>query len=374
MNAVHPVQRYDFDTLTRELQARADAGLVRVVPNGDMRLYVYSQRCVYDRAWDEFTELARGLVLDVGRRRVLARPFPKFFNYGERSAAIPDEPFEVFEKVDGSLGIVFHDGERWRCCTKGSFEAEQAKWAERWLSGLDRWLMVGVTYLFEIVYHANRIVVRYPGEGLILLGAYDADGEEWTGGELDDVAAWLGTRCARRHEFTAIEDAIAHAAELGTDAEGFVVRFASGLRLKIKGSAYLRIHRAISRTTPLGVWEMMAAGDDLDVARREIPEECWEDFDAIRELLTTKLAAVVGATEAEAANWEGRSDKDVGLALQSVPEPARQFIFPRRKLGAAWTADPRVRAGLHRLIRPSRNELDGYTPGRLMAALAQDDA
>jgi hypothetical protein len=40
---------------------------------------------------------------------VIAKPFPKFFNYEEHTAdEIPNELFDVYEKMDGSLGICFY--------------------------------------------------------------------------------------------------------------------------------------------------------------------------------------------------------------------------------------------------------------------------
>ena len=60
----------------------------RVRPAG-RRLYVYTNRCVYDNGWDDFSMLARGLILHPATRRVIATPFPKFFNAGERGLAIP---------------------------------------------------------------------------------------------------------------------------------------------------------------------------------------------------------------------------------------------------------------------------------------------
>jgi hypothetical protein len=38
--------------------------------------------------------------------------FPKFWNWGEFARPVPSGPFECFEKADGSLIIIFHDGQR----------------------------------------------------------------------------------------------------------------------------------------------------------------------------------------------------------------------------------------------------------------------
>ena len=40
-----------------------------------------------------------------------ALTFPKFWNYGELGLPLPDLPFTVTKKMDGSMGIVFwHNG------------------------------------------------------------------------------------------------------------------------------------------------------------------------------------------------------------------------------------------------------------------------
>jgi hypothetical protein len=51
-------------------------------------------------------------------KRIVATPFPKFFNAGEHNGTIPALPFEVFEKVDGSLGILYHFDGAWGASTK----------------------------------------------------------------------------------------------------------------------------------------------------------------------------------------------------------------------------------------------------------------
>ena len=53
--------------------------------------------------------------------------FNKFFNMEEHQPEeIPNETFEVFEKLDGSLGILFWYQGQWILATKGSFTSDQA--------------------------------------------------------------------------------------------------------------------------------------------------------------------------------------------------------------------------------------------------------
>ena len=82
-------------------------------PNFPLTLYSYTDRCVYERAWDDTTLACRGLVLN-DQGDIVARPFPKFFNDTEPEAQpIPwGERCEITEKLDGtSFTAWFRDGE-----------------------------------------------------------------------------------------------------------------------------------------------------------------------------------------------------------------------------------------------------------------------
>jgi len=376
MTAPHFARTAPFGELADLLAAEVDRGAVcvrRCAARPALALYVYSQRATYESLWNPVVEAARGLVLDHAARRVVATPFPKFFNLGEHGRRPPEgEAFEAFEKLDGSLGVLAHDGERWRVTTKGGFESPQALWAERWLSSRDLGaLTVGATYLFEIVYPENRVVVPYAWSGLAMLGAYGEDGLELARDDVDAAAASLGARTCERFDFGSLDALVDAARSFRSDREGFVVRFASGLRFKVKGAEYLRVHRLVSRVTPLALWEAMAAGDDLEAIRREIPEEFYGDFDAIRAALDARLAAVVAAVEEAHARWVDASDRDVGIARDAIPEAARPFIFLRRKGGPSWLDGARERLAVCKTFRPTNNALPGYAPTGAMRRFAE---
>lgn len=365
--SLHPARLMTFKELSAALGAAREEGLVTESGGPDgLRLYCYSRGCVYDRLWSDITLMARGLVLDIKRQSIVATPFPKFFNVGEGTTTIPDMEFETFEKLDGSLIIVFHDGREWRTATKGSLNSEQAQWAARWLAGRDLSVLErGATYLAEAIYPENRIVVHYDDAGLVLLAAYDEGGEEFSYAEICDVADRLGWKVAKRHAYASVSDLLAMAHTLPANEEGFVLRFRNGLRLKVKGDEYRRIHALISRVTPLAMWEAMQAGDDLDAVRRELPEEFWADFDNITATLRARVDSIVCATQREADSVAGLSDKDVGLRLGEFPAEVRGFIFPYRKSNGDLLSG-KTRQSLFRAVRPTGNRLDGYVPSYAM--------
>lgn len=374
---VHAARLMEFEKLYTGLQYAAAEGLVREsVGPGGLRLYCYSEKCVYERSWDEITLLARGLVIDVVTREVVATPFPKFFNVGEGEVTIPDLPFETFEKLDGSLIIVFKwDGE-WHSITKGSFKSEQSRWAAAWIDDLDldSWVPLGATLLFEAIYPENRIVVRYRGDmtGLHLLGGYYKDGDEFCYGTLRDLGELICVSVVERHSYSSVSELMVTAKGLDSNAEGFVLRFSNGLRLKIKGDEYCRIHRMVSRLTPLAIWESMATGDDLEAIRRELPEKFWGDFDIIEKLLYARIAVINDEVVAAGLLWMQATDKELGLRLQELPPMARKFIFPWRKEGGLGVSQ-KSRDALYREIRPNGNALAGYVPGSAVRRVAENE-
>lgn len=374
ISSAHPARVMSFAELCDGLaEARAAKTVAEHRGPDGLALYCYTKNAVYERVWTPFTTMARGLILDLDAERIVATPFPKFFNVGEGDGQyIPALPFETFEKLDGSLIIIFWHAGQWRAATKGSLVSDQAAWAQRYLDQSDlSSLLPGVTYLAEAIYPENRIVIRYDRSGLHLLAAYDDRGFEFQYTVLEVLGAELGWPVAKRHAYISVADLIEHAHTLSAAEEGFVLRFANGLRLKVKGDEYRRIHSMVSRVTPLAVWESMLAGDDLSAMRRDLPEEFWTDFDAITSLLAARIENIVSEVEAQARDLAGLTDKEVGLQLSRFRDPVRALIFPCRKALGGLLAAPRSREVVFRYIRPTRNELAGYVPSSSVARLQE---
>ncbi len=118
----------------------------------NLKIYNYTPKTQYEKLWDDVTLVCRGLVMDGDV--VVAKPFPKFFNMEELSDnEIPNESFEVFEKMDGSCIICFFYDNKWICATRGSFTSQQAIKANEMLKNYPvEKLDTKNTYLFEIIY------------------------------------------------------------------------------------------------------------------------------------------------------------------------------------------------------------------------------
>ncbi len=384
---VHPARRIGFDELYDGLMEHVRERRVTRVVSGDLELFNYSVKAYHNVPWDVFSLISRGLILRPGAREVVATPFPKFFNLGEAESWGSESfgPVSVTTKYDGALGIVYHDGARWRVATRGSFESEPAEWAERvWNESVDlRHASPGVTYLVEIVHQTSRGVVNYPFESLVLLGAYLEDGSEVPASEVAPLAEELGLRSAERHAFRSLDHLAESAGSLGLDAEGWVVRFANGHRLKIKGDEYCRVHRLITSVTPLGVWRWLRAGENLDTIRADIPEEHRRDFDQLRSMLTSKVERILADVEEGLRKAEAIDNAALGRIVGDgrwpdgtpLADAHRRYLFVARKGGFAEAfseVDSRIRRSIFDSIRPDDNNLPGYEASRARTRFADD--
>ena len=292
--------RYNLELLQKHY---IDKGLIikQVHPTLPLAIYNYSRECQYEKKWDRYTLACRGLVLDFDGN-VIAKPFPKFFNWEEikddkyahcegcrRSgmtncgyfdecggwemrSVIPIETFEVYEKLDGSLGIFFHYEDEWHMVTRGSFQSEQAIKGKEMLDRKYPYqtLIPGRTYLAEIIYPENRIVVDYGGEEkLVMLGCYDNE----TGNEVSiDGMENDGWDVVMKYK-TWGEGYDLLKEEISKDKEGYVIRFSGGMRMKIKGEEYVRLHRILTNFSTKDIWELLKNGEPLEPFLERVPDE-----------------------------------------------------------------------------------------------------
>jgi RNA ligase len=261
--------KYDLDILNKYI----DEGLIikQVHPTLPLSIYNYSRECQYNGKWDKITLSCRGLVLD-DSGEVIAKPFPKFFNYEEHTPEeIPNESFKVYEKLDGSLGIVFYYENEWHVATRGSFVSEQAiKGSEILKKYPIDMLAWHKTYLFEIIYPENRIVCDYgDDEKMVLLGAYfKKNGKEAPIGIYSDH----GFDVVRLYK-TWGEDWETLKREISNDNEGYVIRFSGGMRMKIKGTEYVRLHKILTNFSTKDIWELLRNNEPLEPFLERVPDE-----------------------------------------------------------------------------------------------------
>ena len=273
--------------MIESLEKYYQEGLLQKQTHPTKYLYIwnYTPKVQYESLWDDITMQCRGLIT-THSGEVISRPFGKFFNYEEviDKNLIPwdSEYAHVQTKMDGSLGILFfYDGE-WIMATRGSFTSEQSIRGLEILKSiynLDKFVKE-FTYLCEIIYPENRIVVNYGKEKITFLSVTTPEGElNWATSksifylssikEEDVVDSTMVTFSKETFD-------VYKSLNLPNE-EGFVIRFyPSNFRMKIKFEEYVRLHRILTNVSNRDIWEVLRTNGDMKEILDGVPDEFYD--------------------------------------------------------------------------------------------------
>lgn len=350
--------------------------------------FKYTTNTVYSGDWDPVTLYARGIVFDKDTGKVLAYPFEKFFNFGELVddqgnlttiaqdviahqgydnllRDISTQRFRVMDKLDGSLGIMFWTGKKWLIKTAGSFDSEQAIWANNWavdnidVTKLDK----NCTYMFEIIYDEDVHPIKYDFEGLVLLGINDnTTMKEKPLTDIVHTAFELKINHAEVLEFSKFLEVLTYAKKLPNTKEGVVVTFDNGFKVKIKGDEFLALQRIFHYLSPAVIWENFDwenAESSYDIADqytedfiKNIPEELTdmkEVANEISEKFFMNLTEVVNYGQQLRADYPVRKDAYEALCKSSCKKELYAAVMIYYTNGKE---NSKIREALYRTVKP----------------------
>ena len=336
----------------------------QVHPTLPLTIWNYSEKVQYESLWDDLTSQCRGLVTD-DKGNVVARPFKKFFNM-EEGKHTPTSEFDVYEKMDGSLGILFYYGSEWMFASRGSFTSEQSLkfkkiFTEKYKTSH---LYRTSTYLFEIIYPENRIVVDYGDtEDIVMLGEIDTE----SGKELD-LNHYTNSIFNVVKKYDGIRDYSELKGKIEQNAEGFVVRFSNGERMKIKGDEYIRLHKIMTNLSTTAVWEVLSNGGSMDELLKDVPDEFYNKIKEYEEKLRFKFNGIdtdyklffnhiqiaVAPTSSDLSTY-WQKVKEVGGDRAKFAHLAKEYSYPSLLFGLLDGKD--ISPTIWKIVKPEFKKL-----------------
>lgn len=295
-------------------------------PEHDLWLYNYTQKTQFEKHWTDLTVRCRGLILDADGT-IVANSLPKFWNLSEMQPGWqPSAPLvAIQDKVDGSLGILYWtpDGQP-SIATRGSFVSPQAQHATRVFR--ERYTDLpwdrDKTYLFEIIYPGNRIVVDYGDQDdLVLLAVRDT-----TTGTEHELPTWFSNRVrSGTGDMANVTEIVRN---LPRNTEGVVLLFRDGSRLKVKTDEYVRLHRLLTGVTPKRIWDLLSTGVGITELLEHVPEEFADWVRSTALDLTQHYNRISLVASVQAANLRNTHGDDRGAIARSIKNsPIRPLIF-----------------------------------------------
>jgi len=203
---------------------------------------------------NDLVQESRGSIIDKSTLEFVCRPFDKFYNLHEgRASEIDWNTAKIQEKLDGSIIKIWWNSyeDKWQISSMGCINASRADLASQIdirmmtfedlvlhaLKDFDFGLMnKEFTYIFEIMSPLNRVVVPHKEVKIAHIGTRNNK----TGQECN---VDIGLQKPRLYNFNSMDDLVESAKQLPFDEEGYIVVDANYNRVKIKGFAYLSVHR-----------------------------------------------------------------------------------------------------------------------------------
>lgn len=310
-------------------------GWIKRQKHADLNLIIwnYTEKTQFNRKWDPITSLCRGLITD-DTGKIVGRSFDKFHNYEEQDLK-EARNVRIFNKADGSLGILFNYKGEWIFTSRGSFESPQAiKGRSMIPKGLLNVLDPSITYVFEIIFPENRIIVNYgTKECLIFLAAFKTNGteiHEINGQPIFDFMT--DNEVETIEEYTALHPELVVFEDLKykniPNMEGYVVLIGD-TRIKIKFENYKELHKMKSNLNVKTVFEKIRNNIRLEEILETIPDENHEwfrklliDINKQRDIHKEQIMKTF-----DSVYYEGISRKDFAIQTNKLEQKFKPFMF-----------------------------------------------
>lgn len=290
---------------------------------------------------------SRGIILDRNASwAVVARPFNRFFNWGEN---IDEDIFDwnsfvAQEKIDGSLLILYNYRGVWHVATKGSADANGTVGDNSFTFGELFWeifrrqmyfisdLNPRNTYLFELTSKYNRVVTsQIDNEGtLTLIGVRDNE----SGLEFPAVLYRDCFDVVRSYSMSTIDEILAAAKEINpSQQEGFVLVDKNFNRIKVKSEKYVLIHHLKDSINDKRIVDLIRTGEESEVFAY-FPDLKIR-FDEIKKYVDMTVANLddMWNNDIEEEGLLSSSQKEFALYVQKCFNPKVHSYFYMRRSG-----------------------------------------
>lgn len=301
----------------------------------DLILLCYTQNAIFERTWNYFEHVCRGLIINKSTGEIVDRPFDKIFNRFEDGRKSNGRIKTITEKLDGSMATQFRHNGAYRIATKGAFNSPQAQWATEFLNNnYDlATLPKELTLIFEIIYpenrSENRLVIDYGDrEDLVLLAARNRFAGNYLPFYPDvySLAQECGFSLPKVYTFNNVTEILEICGKLDGQEEGYVVEFSDGQRFKFKGDRYLELHKLLNGLSFKNTLLAHQNGQ-VNYIKSQLPDEFLDEFNGWLKTIEQTIQEIKRkASEVYALAPQG-SQKEFALWVNEYHHDLSVYLF-----------------------------------------------
>lgn len=326
------------------LDEYAEKKLLRRADNGVLVQYNYTDYCNNNDGWDDITLNNRGNVYEKKTGNLIAKSFPKFFNFEQLSEdkqqwVLEHNDFMVTKKYDGCLGLIYKYQDEIYCNGRGSFVSHVTDTMYKLIKNynFDNDILDKYTLVCEVISPETHIIVDYGDlEELRLITAYDKNNwQEISYDDMVQLANILKMPYVEQVNMTLDELFEQQKQGKAEQEEGFVLRYSDfdNFRVKIKDVDYMRIAKFKAHLNKRMIWKLLKEQYEqgksgcLDEYMNNVPDELMSLAKIYLSEIEQAMNEEKGKVMALYNNIKDKSCKELGLYFNDNPSIYKGAIF-----------------------------------------------
>ncbi len=294
---------------------------------------------------EKIVQQCRGIILDSSQDwQIVSYPYDKFFNYGEiHAAAIDWSHAKVYEKLDGSLIVLYFYKGEWRVQSSGTpdaagevngfgFSFAELFWKVWQELGYQLPEETDQCFMFELITPYNRIVVQPKNNHIVLHGVRNTQTLLET-----DPSIWAnkyGWELVASYPLTSWKEVIEAAQHLDPmNSEGYIICDANFNRVKVKSPQYVAISHLRAGFSTRRLIEIVLTNEGEEFLAY-FPE--WSEL--YQQVKDKYQSLVEEIEEAYRQHEHIQVQKDFALAVKHLPYSGILFSLRARRVAGVKEA------------------------------------
>jgi len=294
---------------------------------------------------EKIVQQCRGIILDSAQDwQIVSYPYNKFFNYGEHHASTIDwSSAKVYEKLDGSLMVLyFYDGE-WRVQSSGTpdaggevngfgFTFAELFWKVWNELGYHLPQATEYCFIFELMTPYNRIVVQPKNNQIVLHGVRNID--TLIESEPDFWANKYGWELVKSYPLTNWTEVIKAAEMLDPmDSEGYIICDQNFNRVKVKSPQYVAISHLREGFSTRRMLEIILTNEGEEFLAY------FPEWTGLYQKIKDKYQSLIQEVEEAYQQYQHiKIQKDFALAIKHLPYAGILFSLRSGKISSVKEA------------------------------------
>lgn len=305
----------------------------------DLAQYNYSDYTNVEGYWNKYTLFNRGNVYDKTTGELVGKCLPKFFEMEQLPQSWQDnlrtQSFEATKKYDGVMGVIYKFQNTVYCNTRNSFNNNITKLMYSLLPNYNLDILDILNIVVEVISPQTRDIVDYGDtvELRLVTAFYKVTGAELSYNSLYNIALQIGMPIVENvdltwHELTEYQN------NADCTSEGYVLRFAGNLRVKIKNQAYLNAKTVKDKVNIHSMWKLFNSNVGINEIHRRIMQYSSPMYETSLEVfnkLVHELTLVKSCAKDIHENTKLLSDKQLSEYFEQNKTKYEDMVWAYRK-------------------------------------------